>query len=409
MLKRSDVISDIFFVITGGVDVVKGISVLFLLSTVFPTQFGVLSVNMDIMSALIPFGSPWVVAFLQLSKISKRRAYNVCVSALMIIGGMIAAIYLVISLNLIAHGGDNTEKIIFLALRTFSVFILVFVILNQSYLMLLGFGQSVFWLQIGVWLANFGLYLTIWLSVSEFSYVIAGLGMVMIDSLLLIVGLYILKKTGNMAYTFTKPSLKFSFKIRRIVVPELFTVASISLSGLLLSAAAFKISPGHFSDFRIPFAFQVACWMICARATVLIMRRYSVDNPALLYDAFLYAFKTTWFVPAGLALIAVALFGQMSGDQFIHSLAAITYYPAMIVVIALNGVVRLKAANDIISSANKWLLVLFFFPLSAGIYYGHVEAINIIHFVGASYALRALTMFYLYNKRFSSDDNRCAI
>jgi hypothetical protein len=290
-----------------------------------------------------------------------------------------------------------------------SVCVLVFASLNQAYLMLLGYGRTVFWLQMGVWLCNIGLYLTLWLSGMGFSYVVAGLGMVAIDLALFVVGMSILKTSGNISIKPIRPSLMFSLKIRRIVLPELSTVASISLSGLLLSVVAFKIAPEDFADFRIPFAFQMACWMICARAAVLIIRRNSAQDSALFFRAIIYTFKVTWFVPFGLALIASVLVNQISPGQFIHSLVAMTYYPAMVIVISLNGVFRLNAMNRVISAANKWLLVFYFVPLSALIYFGYIGAAQIIHFVGISYMARLLLMYHLYRKRIFLDDNRCLV
>lgn len=410
MLKRDDALSDIFFVITGGVDVIKGISVLMLMSIAFPGQFSVLSVNIDIMSALIPFASPWVIAFLQLSKVSMHRAYSKCAAPLIVVGTLISIVYIVISLNMIEESRHNTDLLMFLLLRMVSVCVLVFASLNQTYLMLLGYGRTVFWLQIGVWLCNIGLYLTIWLSGMGFSYVVAGLGMVAIDVALFVVGMSILKASGNMSVKSIKPSWMFSLKIRRIVLPELSTVASISLSGLLLSAVAFKIAPEDFADFRIPFAFQMACWMICARAAVLIIRRYSAQDSALFSNAIIYTFKVTWFVPVGLALIAGGLSNQMATGQFIHSLVAMAYYyPVMVIVISLNGVFRLSAMNSVISAANKWLLGFYFVPLSALIYFGYIGAAHIIHFVGISYMVRLLLMYHLYRKRILLDDNRCLV
>ncbi|MGE8181637.1 hypothetical protein [Pseudomonas sp. FSL W5-0299] len=409
MPTRDDVLSDIFFVITGAVDVIKGISVLMLMTVAFPDQFSVLSVNIDIMSALIPFASPWVISFLQLSKVSRHRAYSRCAAALLVVGTLISIVYMLLSLSMIEESRDNAGLLIFLLLRMVSVCVLVFASLNQAYLMLLGYGRTVFWLQMGVWLCNIGLYLTLWLSGMGFSYVVAGLGMVAIDLALFVVGMSILKTSGNISIKPIRPSLMFSLKIRRIVLPELSTVASISLSGLLLSVVAFKIAPEDFADFRIPFAFQMACWMICARAAVLIIRRNSAQDSALFFRAIIYTFKVTWFVPFGLALIASVLVNQISPGQFIHSLVAMTYYPAMVIVISLNGVFRLNAMNRVISAANKWLLVFYFVPLSALIYFGYIGAAQIIHFVGISYMARLLLMYHLYRKRIFLDDNRCLV
>ncbi|TWC22443.1 MULTISPECIES: hypothetical protein [unclassified Pseudomonas] len=409
MPTRDDILSDIFFVITGAVDVIKGISVLMLMTVAFPDQFSVLSVNIDIMSALIPFASPWVISFLQLSKVSRHRAYSRCAAALLVVGTLISIVYMLLSLSMIEESRDNAGLLIFLLLRMVSVCVLVFASLNQAYLMLLGYGRTVFWLQMGVWLCNIGLYLTLWLSGMGFSYVVAGLGMVAIDLALFVVGMSILKTSGNISIKPIRPSLMFSLKIRRIVLPELSTVASISLSGLLLSVVAFKIAPEDFADFRIPFAFQMACWMICARAAVLIIRRNSAQDSALFFRAIIYTFKVTWFVPFGLALIASVLVNQISPGQFIHSLVAMTYYPAMVIVISLNGVFRLNAMNRVISAANKWLLVFYFVPLSALIYFGYIGAAQIIHFVGISYMARLLLMYHLYRKRIFLDDNRCLV
>ena len=409
MPTRDDVLSDIFFVITGAVDVIKGISVLMLMTVAFPDQFSVLSVNIDIMSALIPFASPWVISFLQLSKVSRHRAYSRCAAALLVVGTLISIVYMLLSLSMIEESRDNAGLLIFLLLRMVSVCVLVFASLNQAYLMLLGYGRTVFWLQMGVWLCNIGLYLTLWLSGMGFSYVVAGLGMVAIDLALFVVGMSILKTSGNISIKPIRPSLMFSLKIRRIVLPELSTVASISLSGLLLSVVAFKIAPEDFADFRIPFAFQMACWMICARAAVLIIRRNSAQDSALFFRAIIYTFKVTWFVPFGLALFASVLVNQISPGQFIHSLVAMTYYPAMVIVISLNGVFRLNAMNRVISAANKWLLVFYFVPLSALIYFGYIGAAQIIHFVGISYMARLLLMYHLYRKRIFLDDNRCLV
>ncbi|WP_256578608.1 hypothetical protein [Pseudomonas sp. B28(2017)] len=409
MLKRDDFLSDVFFVITGAVDVIKGISVLMLMSVAFPGQFGVLSVNIDIMSALIPFASPWVIAFLQLSKASRHRAYIKCAGALIVIGAVISIVYIVISLNMVEESRHNEGLLVFLFLRMVSVCVLVFASLNQAYLMLLGYGRTVFWLQIGVWLCNIGLYLALWLSGVGFSYVVAGLGMLAIDLALFVIGVSIIMGSTSINIKSIKPSLKFCMKIRGIVLPELSTVASISLSGLLLSVVAFKIAPEDFADFRIPFAFQMACWMICARAAVLIIRHYSAQDATLFSKAIGYTFKVTWFVPFGLTLIVGILTNQMSRGQFVHSLVALAYYPAMAIVISLNGVFRLKAMNSVISSANKWLLGLYFVPLSALIYFGYVGAAQIIHFVGISYMVRLLLMYYLYRKRIFLDDNRCFV
>lgn len=409
MPTRDDILSDIFFVITGAVDVIKGISVLMLMTVAFPDQFSVLSLNIDIMSALIPFASPWVISFLQLSKVSRHRAYSRCAAALLVVGTLISIVYMLLSLSMIEESRDNAGLLIFLLLRMVSVCVLVFASLNQAYLMLLGYGRTVFWLQMGVWLCNIGLYLTLWLSGMGFSYVVAGLGMVAIDLALFVVGMSILKTSGNISIKPIRPSLMFSLKIRRIVLPELSTVASISLSGLLLSVVAFKIAPEDFADFRIPFAFQMACWMICARAAVLIIRRNSAQDSALFFRAIIYTFKVTWFVPFGLALIASVLVNQISPGQFIHSLVAMTYYPAMVIVISLNGVFRLNAMNRVISAANKWLLVFYFVPLSALIYFGYIGAAQIIHFVGISYMARLLLMYHLYRKRIFLDDNRCLV
>ncbi|MEO6676676.1 MAG: hypothetical protein ABIO21_04805 [Pseudomonas sp.] len=409
MQKRDDARSDIFFVVTGAVDVIKGISVLMLMTVAFPDQFGVLSVNIDIMAALIPFASPWVIAFLQLSKISRNRAYAKCAAALIIVGTLISIVYIVLSLSLIKESQDNASLLIFLLLRMVSVCVLVMVSLNQAYLMLLGYGRTVFWLQMSVWLCNVGLYLTLWLSDMGFSYIVAGLGMVAIDLALFIAGILILKTSLTISIKSIRRSMRFSLKIRGIVLPELSTVASISLSGLLLSVVAFKIAPEDFADFRIPFAFQMACWMICARAAVLIIRRYSVHDPALFSKAIIYAFKVTWFVPFGLGLIACVLANQITTGQFIHSLVAMIYYPAMAIVISLNGVFRLNAMNSVISVANKWLLVCYFVPLSALIYFGYIGAAQIIHCVGLSYMVRLLLMYHLYRKRIFLDDNRCFV
>lgn len=408
-MKSNDALSDIFFVITGGVDVIKGISILMLISVAFPHQFSVLSVNIDVMSALIPFASPWVIAFLQLSKVSRYRAYSKCAAALIVVGAVISILYIVVSLNMIEESHHNTGLLVFLLLRMVSVCVLVFASLNQAYLMLLGYGRTVFWVQMAVWLCNVALYLTLWLSGIEFSYVLAGLGMVAIDLALFVVVVSILKASGSIRLRSIKPSFKFSLKISKIVLPELSTVASISLSGLLLSVAAFKISQESFSDFRIPFAFQMACWMICTRAAVLIIRRYSAQDFSLFYRAIIYTFKVTWFVPVGLALVVAILANQLSPGQFIHSLLAMAYYPAMAIVISLNGVFRLTTMNSIISSANKWLLVVYFVPLSVLIYLGYVGPASIIHFVGISYMVRLLLMYHLHRKRIFLNDNRCLV
>ncbi|XXD82251.1 hypothetical protein J3P95_00750 [Pseudomonas sp. Z5-35] len=408
-MKRNDALSDIFFVVTGGVDVIKGISMLMLMNVAFPQQFSVLSVNIDVMSALIPFASPWVIAFLQLSKVSRYRAYSKCAGALIVVGVAISILYIVISLSMIEESRHNASLLMFLLLRMVSVCVLVFASLNQAYLMLLGYGRTVFWVQMAVWLCNVALYSALWLSGLEFSYLWLGLGMVAIDLALFVVVIWILKAAGSIHISTLRPSFGFSFKIKKIILPELSTVASISLSGLLLSVVVYRISPENFAEFRIPFAFQIACWMICARAAVLIIRRYSAQDVSLFFSAIVYTFKVTWFVPLGLALVVVALANKMSPNQIVNSIIGVIYYPVIAIVISLNGVFRLMMMNSIISDANKWLLVLYFVPLSALIYFGRIGSESIIHFVGISYIVRVLLMHHLYRKRIFMNDNRCLV
>lgn len=400
--------SDIYFVLSGSVDVLKSISVVLLLSIIYPEEFKYLALNIDVMTAVLSFVTPWLFAFIQLSKISPEAAYRRCVSALVLVAATLMAAYL--ALSVVAFGEDLLSHglVVFIMLRTASVGLLVFSAINQSRLMLLGSGAFVFWLQLGTWAATTSVYLIIWALNIEFSFVYVGASLLLIDITVFCLSYSLIRRKVSSKLRL-KPSMSFSIRIRKILIPEALTVASIGLSALLISLSVYAISPDEYSVFRVPFAFQMACWIICSRAAVLVMRKYSSYCSGLLGGSFMYCFKTTWFVPVLLVLVALVMGGGMPGHNAKLCIIALSYYPAMVMVIALNGAFRLLSLNGLIAKANQLMFVFFFIPASALIAWHYIGIEYVIHVVGVSYCIRFIVLMALYYKQGVFRESGCTI
>lgn len=405
MMRSRPFLSDVQFIFVGAIDILKSITLIIFLYIYFPEQFTTLTVSADVMSALVPFASPWAIAFLQLSKTSTNRAYTKILGQIIIVGGVLATGYLTLTYIILGTPDNNGEIKYFLVARAISTYALVLASLNQQYLMSLGHSGTLFTMQTVGWGLSLGLYIIILSSSARFSYITAGLGMMTIELIILLYGTLKIRSITAMAAPIISTSLRFSVKLKSIIIPELYTVFVISLTSLLLGLSALYAPSNNFSDFRVPFAIQMACWLTSSRASNVVIRRFVKDDTLLYSRAFLYTLRLTWLIPVCLAIIVWCLSSHIPDSQIGSAYFSLAYYPFMAAIIALNGILRLQKLNKIILESNRLLFICYFLPLSILIWKDQIAPSQIIHFIGFSYMARLAFMFYYTHKGNSHCDN----
>jgi len=392
-----------YMVLSGFADISKPLLSIIILQKLWTSNFGFVSLNIDVLAFFSALLTPWFIVYMQMAKQEIHTAYSSVLAVVYPAACLTAATYIVVSLILLnLAGGLRLDTATFIILRAISLILSTINSLNQCVLIKHGKCRAVLITQTLLLFWAILIYLSFGVLLDDENLVGAGLALLIMD----ITTYYYSSKKATKLTPRSAPGNWFEYKSvshnlsaqRAILIPELGTALTISASLLCITAATFVTMGLEYQQYRTPLAFMAAMWLISSKIVNLLISTATPSASFFSLSDFLYTVRFTWYVPCLLLSIAYCLYPPHTDELFLKIATPILYFPAMIAVISINGTIRLGGKNMLLYRANLLMLTIYFFPASIFITFKYIPLELVIHAVGVSYLFRIGLIYWLHFK-----------
>lgn len=394
----SEKTSNYLFMLSGLLESVKVLGVMWVYEVFWTENFGRLSFNVDLIGAFGALLSPWLVAYLQKSRASAAQAYISVLTYLLPLACMVASGYWIFAKYLLTDHRESIEGFnVFLASRAISIIVITLIALNYSVLAQVGRGMYIFLFQLFTVSTTLAMYYIFSDSGLFSSLASAGAILLLVEFTIMGVTFSMAKsELSVMHFWRSVRELNHLDEIKiysRIVLPEIGTVLSVVASTFLLSSVAYFCLQEYYEVYRLPLAFMTASWIVANKVTTLLVSFSEADSVIFSVENYKYTIRYTWYIPVLLLIIYMVFFFEVfSYSVFLNVVVAMSYFPAMAAVVAIGGSLRVQNRNALLLKANLTMLCLYFIPAVSLIYLRWLGVTSLIHIIGISYLVRIMVV-----------------